>query len=142
MICNLNKHLIISWYSTNSHFNDDCVIKVVGKQLDIDSRGHENDLEVLALSDQTFQDPEQEICEHMPLMDLIDHHNIILTQIRITLNLTQEDTFGEKQNFGRFGPRFFESNLFKISTIIDNYQPLIDSNKRLIIDLLDKRLRF
>ena len=87
------------------------MIEIIGKQFDINRRGHENHFEIFSLSYQTFDNTHDEVGEQMPFVDFIDHENIVIGESGIGLQLTEKDPLGHEDNSRGFDASFFEANL-------------------------------
>ena len=75
-----------------THPNDRGIIEVTREQLDIDSCGHEHELEVSPPQEKALQHTQEKVSMDVPLMNLINNQNVVPREGRVRTKLAQKET--------------------------------------------------
>ena len=79
-----------------THPNDRGIIEVTREQLDIDSCGHEYELEVSPPQEKALQHAQEKVSVDVPLMNLINNQNVVPRERGVRAKLAQKQTLRGK----------------------------------------------
>lgn len=85
--------------------------EIVREEFDVDSSRHEDESQVGSFSNQSAQDPEEEVTVEMPLMDFIHNHHLVLSQRPVLLDLSEQQTLSQERQFGGGGAGGLKADL-------------------------------
>lgn len=85
------------------HLQNRCVVEIAGEEFDVDGGRHEDQPQVWAQGQKGTQHSQQEVTVQVSLMHLVHDQHLVLSQGIVPLDLPEQETLGQEQQFGSCG---------------------------------------
>lgn len=88
-----------------------CIVKIAGEEFDVDGGRHENQPQIWTQRQKGTQHSQQKITMQVSFMHLIHDQHLVLAQGSVLLDLPEQETLGQEQEFGSRGAAGFKADL-------------------------------
>lgn len=93
------------------HLQNRCVVEIAGEEFDVDGGRHEDQPQVWAQGQKGTQHSQQEVTVQVSLMHLVHDQHLVLSQGIVPLDLPEQETLGQEQQFGSCGAAGLKADL-------------------------------